>query len=199
MIAGGDPYRAVATRFDAALLGQTTHLVWSEQAANGSDYDFASGGRYAVLASVSLNYSLSDVTSYLTNHGWAVTYAWEQGTPSRGIYPVDAWLDGLAPDTTSNHRWLYAEANRTGGDTSYGVNAPWPLTIYSISHVLHAEPAPAGQEAPVLPPTTSAPASSGPGVGAIIALGVLSGALGAVGYLLVRRVWVPPLAHAAYY
>lgn len=185
------------------MLGQQAHLVWSEEAPSGDSYPFSQGHRYAVLASVSQNYSLSDVTSYLTNHGFDVTYAWEQGTPTRGVYPVDDWLASLAPDVTGNHRWLYAEANRTGSDTTYGITSPWPFTIYTISHVLLAVPAPldAPNAAPVLPPpgATNLPASSGPGVGTVVALAVLAGAVGAVGYLLLRRVWVPPLAHAAYY
>lgn len=184
------------------MLGQATHLVWSEEPPQGDRYPFGQGHRYAVLASVSQNYSLSDVVSYLTNHGFDVTYAWEQGTPTRNMYAVDDWLSSLAPDETSNHRWLYAEANRTGPDTTYGITSPWPFTIYTISHVLLAVPAPAGapNAAPVLPPPTSnLPAPSGPGAGTVVALAVLAGAVGAVGYLLLRRVWVPPLAHAAYY
>lgn len=184
------------------MLGQAAHLVWSEQAPDGDKYAFGQGHRYAVLASVSQNYSLSDVTSYLTNHGFDVTYAWEQGTPTRDMYAVDDWLASLSPDPTSNHRWLYAEANRTGADTTYGITSPWPLTIYTISHVLLAVPAPPGQPnaAPVLPAGgAQAAAPSGPSVGVIVGLAVLGGALGAVGYLLLRRVWVPPLARMAYY
>jgi hypothetical protein len=137
-----------------------TPLVWGKVDPSGSDYAFSQGHRYAVLASVSKNYALDEVHSYMTGHGWTVTYAWEQGQPSRALYPIDTWLQGLAPDTTSNHRWVYGEANRTDVDTTIGVDAPWPLTIYHIADVLEAVP---GQPsaAPIVS-TLPAPSSRSP-------------------------------------
>ena len=119
-------------------------MVWSEIQPAGSDYAVQQGQRYAALASVSKNYTLAQVQSYLDGHGWQVTYGWEQGTATRGQFAIDQWLAALAPDTTSNHRWLYAEANRTGANATLGVDAPWPLTIYHVAHVFQAVPAPAG-------------------------------------------------------
>lgn len=137
-----------------------TPLVWGKVDPSGSDYDFSQGHRYAVLASVSKNYSLAEIQSYMTSHGWTVTYAWEQGTAGRGQYPIDAWLQGLAADTTDNHRWVYGEANRTDVDTSIGVDAPWPLTIYHVADVLEAVP---GQpNAPPVVTSLAAPTSSTP-------------------------------------
>ena len=138
----------------------TTSLVWSKVDPTGSDYAFGQGHRYAVLASVSKNYSLAEVQSYMAAHGWTVTYAWEQGQASRGLYPIDQWLQGLAPDTTSNHRWVYGEANRTDVDTTIGVDAPWPLTIYHVADVLEAvpgQPSAPSVVATLPPPTSSTP------------------------------------------
>lgn len=162
-------YRAYLLRKGAQALGQppasTPSLVWQSIAPSGDSYQVQQGARYAALASVSKNYALSDVVSYLGSHGWIVTYSWEQGQASRGLYPVDDWLSSLAPDTTDNHRWLYAEANRSGADASLGVKAPWPFTFYSIANVFQAVPAPAvapsaAPVAPVLPPPASVSASS---------------------------------------
>lgn len=137
-----------------------TPLVWGKVDPSGSDYAFAQGHRYAVLASVSKNYSLAEVENYMTSHGWTVTYAWEQGQPSRGLFPIDTWLQGLAPDATDNHRWIYGEANRADVDTSIGVDAPWPLTVYHIADVLEAVPGQPG--APPVVATLAAPTSAAP-------------------------------------
>jgi hypothetical protein len=141
-------------------------LVWHAEPPSGGDYTFSTGERYAVLASVSKNYGEQEVRDYLTSSGWTVTYAWEQGQASRGAYPIDAWLDALAPDTRDNHRWLYAEANRTGPSTSIGAAAPWPLTIYQIASVFRAVPAPptapGALPEPVLPAGAPAPAAAAP-------------------------------------
>lgn len=163
-------------------------LVWQPVPA-ASDYAFAQGGRYAVLASVSKDYSLAQVRSYLTGHGWTVTYAWEQGTPTRNTYPVDQWLAGLAPDTTSNHRWLYAEANRTGPDVTIGASSPWPFTFYAISDVMVAVAAPpsAAPASPTLPSSPAVPSPARPSA-APVALGVvIVGTLAAAAYVVFRR------------
>jgi hypothetical protein len=117
-------------------------LVWGEIFPDTSgDFAIVEGGRYAVLASLSKNYSLAQAMAYLTGHGWSVTYSWETGQQTRGQYPVDAWLEQLAPDTRDNHRWVYGEANRTGASTTLAQDPPWPLTLYHVAHVLRAVPA----------------------------------------------------------
>lgn len=143
--------------------------VWNTLASSGGDFTFQPGGRYAVLASVSKNYSLEEVEKYVEGKGFQVTYAWEQGQPTRATYPIDDWLAGLAPDTTDNHRWLYAEGDYNGVDPwTVGQDPPWPLSIYHVSNVLVAVDAPAPtspSDTPVAPSiptsTSSVPASSG--------------------------------------
>ena len=162
-------------------------LVWQEIQPTGSAFAFAQGQRYAILASVSRGQSLAAIESYLTSHGWTVTYAWEQGTPTRGQYAIDAWLASLTPDPNTSHRWVYGEADRTGATTTIGKNAPWPLTVYEIAHVFEAVPAPMEPSGPAPPPPalpsatppTPAPASS---PAAAIALGV--GIVGGLGLAL---------------
>jgi len=166
-------------------------LVWQNVAPDSSgDYAFANGQRYAVLASVSRDYTAEQVGSYLAKHGWTVTYSWEQGESSRGQYAIDDWLGSLSPDTTSNHRWLYAEANRTGPDASLGQSAPWPFTFYAIADVFQAVPGPpsTAPTVPTLPRApTSAPSSSSASpivyVGGGFAAGLVAWGL----WVLVRR------------
>jgi hypothetical protein len=132
-------------------------LVWQEVYPDSSgDFAIVASGRYAALASASLNYSLSSIVDYLNAHGWQVTYAWEYATPTRDQYPIDTWLASLAADTTSNHRWIYVEANNTGGARTVGQDPPWPLTLYHVAHAFQAVPAPpssggGGGAAPNLP------------------------------------------------
>ena len=142
-----------------------TNLVWHEVAPDsGNAFTFAEGDRYAVLASVSRNFTLDQVRKYMTDNGWQLTYAWEQGTPTRDTYAIDAWLAKLAPDPTANHRWVYGEANRVGADWTKGADAPWPFTIYHIAHVFEAVP---GQEPAPLPASSSSSSSSK--TGAVVA------------------------------
>jgi hypothetical protein len=165
-------------------------MVWAgvPLSPDGS-FPIAQGARYAVLASVTRNYSLAEVASYLNGHGWQTTYAWEEGSPTRGLYAIDTWLASLAADATNNHRWVYGEANRTGASESLGAHAPWPFTFYAIAHVFRAVPAPPGQTPgpPELPPPSenAPPAATVPT--AIVVLG--SGAVvAAIAYALYR--WV---------
>jgi hypothetical protein len=158
-------------------------LAWAAQAPSGSDYAFARGHRYAVLASVSRNYTLAQIVAKMTALGFVVTYAWEEGQASRGLYAIDAWLASVPPDVTSNHRWVYGEADFTAADTTLAIDAPWPLTIYHVAQVFEAVPAPAGgAPAPALPPPAaevSAPAPSGPS--ALEVLAIAAGGVAAVG------------------
>lgn len=136
-------------------------MVWQVLAPSGSDYVFKEGERYAVLASVSLNYPLADIEAKMRSEGFDVTYAWEYGTPGRRPpVAIDDWLAGLAADPRSNHRWVYGEVNRSGPDTTIGVDPPWPLTIYHLAQVLEAVPAPPGTAPSDLPTTVSAGSSS---------------------------------------
>lgn len=113
--------------------------TWQQIQPAGGDFTLQPGNRYAALASASLNYSLPQIVSYLAGRGFAVSYSWEQGQPSRGLYPVDLWLQSQAPDTTDNHRWIYLEGNYTGTDPlTVGQDAPWPLTIYSVGAAFEA-------------------------------------------------------------
>jgi hypothetical protein len=161
--------------------------VWDEERPASGDYALAQGGRYAVLASVSRNYSLAEVASYLTGHGWAVTYLWEEGSPTRDTYAIDAWLSSLGPDPTGNHRWVYGEGNRVGESATLGRVPPWPFTFYSLSHVFRAVPAPpgAGGGAPALPSSEPAPSPSAAPSGWLLAGAAV---LGAVGWALIRRI-----------
>lgn len=152
--------------------------VWRELPLSGS-VSVEQGQRYAALADVSRDASLPKIVSYLSAHGWLVTYAWEEGQASRDLYAVDAWLAGLSPDTTSNHRWVWIEANRTGESASVGQASPWPFTIYALSHAFQAVDAPegGGGALPTLP-TVTTPAPPGvPGavwvVGGAAVLGLL--------------------------
>lgn len=158
-------------------------LVWAAEPASGNDYAFQSAHRYAVLASVSLNYSLAQIAAKMTSLGFVVTYAWEQGQPTRGLYAIDAWLASLPVDATENHRWVYGEANFAGADTTLAIDAPWPLTIYHVAQVFEAVPAPpAGAPLPSLPvpaSVASAPAAPGPsGTEILVAAGVGATLLG---------------------
>ncbi|MGH8749939.1 MAG: hypothetical protein ACREU5_12645, partial [Burkholderiales bacterium] len=147
-------------------------------APSDGEYAAAQGHRYAALASASKNYSLAQIEDYLNAHGWSVTYAWEQGTPTRGQFAVDTWLASLPADTTDNHRWIYAEANRTGPDASLGADPPWPLTLYHLAHVFEAVP---GAAVPTLPMSSSSSPSSR--TGAVVRAGAVAGALGLVVFL----------------
>lgn len=155
--------------------------VWQELPLTGGSVTAAQGQRYAALADVSRDETLASIVNYLNGHGWTVTYSWEQGQASRGLYAVDAWLAALSPDTTDNHRWVWIEANRTGDTASLGASSPWPFTIYALAHVFQAVDAPPGGGATVLPPVTTPDAAPVPG-----AVWVLGGAavLGLLYYLL---------------
>lgn len=156
--------------------------VWSEVHATSGDFRFEPGQRYAVLASVSRNYSLSEIETKATGKGFSITYAWESGAPGRGLYNIDAWLASLPADTTSNHRWVYAEGNFGGAETwTLGQDPPWPFTVYHVAEVFEAVDAPEQAPAPALP-TTVAAAPSGSGVfGAVVTLFAILGAAG-LGY-----------------
>lgn len=167
--------------------------VWSEIQPSGGDFTFQPGERYAVLASVSRDDTLATVQAKAEAKGFTVTYAWEQGQASRNLFAIDAWLAGLSPDPTSNHRWIYAEGNFGGAAPwSLGVDPPWPFTIYHVQHVFQAVDAP--DVAPGTTPTTPA-LPSGPecpppsGVSTAAAVGwTLGGVL--VGAILGRLVGV---------
>jgi len=170
--------------------------VWNEIQPSGGDFVFEPGERYAVLASASLNYTLDQIAAKAESEGFSVTYKWESGQPSRATYAIDNWLESLPADTTSNHRWVYAEGNFTGSSPwSLGQDPPWPFTMYHVAHVFEAVDAPdqlsdATPTTPTLPSTTtSAPASSGPS-----ALALAFGAMlvGVAGYAAgVRFPWHP--------
>lgn len=163
--------------------------VWSETEPAGGDFTFEPGARYAVLASVSLNYSLAQVQNYVAGKGFQVTYAWETGQPSRATYAIDNWLDNLPPDTSGNHRWVYAEGDYDGTDPwKVGQDPPWPFTMYHVAHVFQAVDAadPVSPSdtpaAPTLPSTTS---STGAATGlsplgvaaAVFSVGILVGVI----------------------
>jgi len=170
--------------------------VWSEIQPKGGDFVFQPGERYAVLASASLNYTLDQIAAKAAEKGFTVTYKWETGQASRDTYAIDHWLDALPADTTSNHRWVYAEGNFTGETPwTLGQDPPWPFTMYHVAHVFEAvdapdQPSDVTPTEPALPSTsTSAPASSGPSVGLMFFGAVL---VGAVGYAAgVRFPWNP--------
>jgi hypothetical protein len=185
----GAPAGATATATDPA----TTNIVWTEIFPDSSgDFTVTSGQRYAGLASVSLNYTLTSIVSYLTSHGWTVTYSWEYGTPTRETYQIDTWLDSLTADPTSNHRWVYVEANRTGDTTTIGQTPPWPLTIYKAAHIFQALPGPPGtgpsNDAPNLPAANSPGCPDIPSkVPTYLVGGAVGTGLGVLGSFLVRR------------
>jgi hypothetical protein len=162
----------------AIAAGAAGPKVWQELPIAGQ-ISVAQGQRYAALADVTRDASLSSIESYLTAHGWAVTYGWQEGQASRGLYAVDAWLDGLSPDATSNHRWVWIEANRTGPAASVGAASSWPLTIYALGKAFVAVAAPPGA-LPSLAAVSSPAAPPVPG-----AVWVLGGAavLGLLYYL----------------
>jgi hypothetical protein len=143
-----------------------TSKVWSEIQPQSGGFTFQPGERYAVLADVSLNFTLEQIKNKAQSEGFDVTYAWETGDPNRATYQIDNWLASIPADTTSNHRWVYAEGNFSGAAPwVLGAKAPWPLTIYYVSHVFEAVDAPDQPDAPAapaLPPasaTTSAAAA----------------------------------------
>jgi hypothetical protein len=155
--------------------------VWSEvHPGSGGDFVFQPGERYAVLASVSRNYSLAEVQSKAQGKGFTLTYSWEQGQPERGQYHIDSWLASLPADATSNHRWLYAEGNFSDQAQAWtvGQDPPWPFTVYHLADVFHAVDAP-DQTSEVLPATVqSAPA---PSSGALPALVIVFSIVAAAG------------------
>jgi hypothetical protein len=147
--------------------------VWAEvKPDSDANFTFAPGGRYAVLASVSKNFTVAEVVKYLAGKGFDVTYAWEQGddvrrTGSKPMYDVDAWLLTVEPDTRDNHRWIYGEGNFSGAEPwTVGVDPPSILfvhvTVYHIAHVMQAVDGPPG----ALPSTAhDAPAPAPPSSG----------------------------------
>jgi hypothetical protein len=154
--------------WDPDYLGQAASFVWQEIQAQSGSFALTAGQEYAVLASVSKNYSLSDVENYLTSHGYQVLYGWEYGTPTRSPPgSMDQWLASLPADTTDNHRWIYGEVIPSAA-TSIGQSAPWPLTVYSIAHAFVAVAAPPQQQqqtqqSSVLPPPQATPGGVTPG------------------------------------
>lgn len=163
--------------------------VWSEVAADSAgDFVFESGERYAVLASVSLDYTLDQVRAYVENHGFAVTYAWEWGQPNRATYRIDQWIAQLPEDANAHHRWIYAEGNFTGSAPfTVGQHAPWPLTVYEINNVFEAVDAPAGDVVELPPKPCNCPPKPGFPWGAVIA-GVVSFGVGLkLGFVLGAR------------
>jgi len=149
--------------------------VWTEMAASDGDFALAAGGKYAVLASVSKNFSLLQVENYLAGHGFSVDYAWEYGDTVRpGGGPIDSWLASLPADATDNHRWVYGEVTRTGGPTTIGAKAPWPFSFYTIAHAFSAVEVPDAAAAGPLPapeaaaqaPAVPAPLAALPAVSA---------------------------------
>jgi hypothetical protein len=177
----------------ASASTDTANLVWTEIFPDSSsDFAVTSGQRYAGLASASLNYTLASIVSYLNAHGWTVTYSWEYGTPTRNTYQIDTWLSQLPADTTSNHRWVWIEANRTGATTTIGQTPPWPLTIYRVAHAFQALPGPAGTNPSNDAPNLPAPGSTGcPTIPSKTPTYLVGGAVGAVagvlGSVLVRH------------
>lgn len=181
---------AIAATQAAGLMGQAPssgHKVWSEiQPDDSGDFQFQSGQRYAVLASASKNYSLAQIVSYMHGKGWTITYSWEQGTPTRGQYAIDSWLDGLPPDTTSNHRWVYGEGDLDGASMSVGQDAPWPLTIYHVAHVFQAVDGPAQAEGSTAAPSLPANAAGCPSAPSRIPYFVGGAAMGVGAGLLLK-------------
>lgn len=167
--------------------------VWAELKPDGDgDFVFAPGERYAVLASVSKNFSVDQVVHYLAGKAFDVTYAWEQGddvrrTKGKPAFDVDAWLLTIPPDTRENHRWIYGEGNFNGASPwKVGQDPPSILfvhvTVYHVAHVMQAVEG----GARALPSTahdapTPATPSKGPGPLALVFVGVLGGALMARG------------------
>jgi hypothetical protein len=167
--------------------------VWAEVKPNGDgDFVFQPGERYAVLASVSKNFTVEQVVKYLAGKGFDVTYSWEQGddvrrTGTKPMYDVDAWLLTVEPDARENHRWIYGEGNFDGAAPwTVGQNPPSILfvhiTVYHVAHVMQAVDGPPN----ALPSTAHdapAPEPSGKGVGPLALLGValVGGALVARG------------------
>jgi hypothetical protein len=155
--------------------------VWTEQAADADDkFTFSPGERYAVLASASKNYTVAQIAAYIQGKGFAVTYTWEEGTPTRAEYAIDDWLKAVPADTRDNHRWVYGEGNMGGAAPwTIGRDAPWPFTVYHVAHVMKATDAP---DAPLALPSTSKDAppvqtSRGPGAGVLVGVGLLGGML----------------------
>lgn len=159
-----------------------TTKVWSPIQPTGDAYAFEPGERYAVLASVSLNYTLSQIQAKAESEGFQVTYAWETGQASRDTYAIDQWLASLPADTTSNHRWVYAEGNFSGSTPwSLSVDPPWPFTIYHVEYVFQAVEGTPDQPPTPLPHVTPPPASSGLGW-VVPAVAVVVLALVGIGY-----------------
>lgn len=118
-------------------------MVWTQVGSQGQDVTMQPGQRYAVLASVSEDFTLAQIEAKAQAEGFAVSYAWEQGDPKRPAdYNVDEWLAALAPDPTSNHRWVYGEGTFNGSSPwTLGGSAPWPLTVYTLQASFQAVPA----------------------------------------------------------
>lgn len=126
---------------DQADPASSGSMVWQNMPPDqGGDFQFAAGHRYAMLVSLSLDYSVEDLEKKITAAGGNVTYAWEWGQPTRGEYAIDDWLANLPADTHANHRWVYGEADN-GKDASLSQDSPWPTTIYHVDRVMEAVPA----------------------------------------------------------
>lgn len=119
-----------------------TAMVWTKVGAQGDDVAMQPGERYAVLASVSKNFSKDQVVAKAATYGFNVSYAWEAGDPKRPEdYNVDEWLASLPADPNDSHRFMYGEGTFAGGSPwKLGGSAPWPLTIYTLEDSFHAVP-----------------------------------------------------------
>jgi len=71
------------------------------------------GNDYAALISVDARAPMSVLTDALTKQGFAITYAWQSGQPTRTMAIIDRWLDTL-PAPAAGKVWMYLEMTFNG-------------------------------------------------------------------------------------
>lgn len=159
-------------------------LIWTQVQAQGSSFSFQPAERYAALASVDTAGSLETIRGKLTGKGLDVTYLWQQGQASRGLYCVDDWLASLKPDPTGGERWVYIEANVSAAapvvvDVDFSVLFRHIYNLAAVFQAVAAGSAPdafpcaSGHDVPPPPPVVSkAPPGGSPGLGLAIGGGL---------------------------
>lgn len=128
--------------------------AWLPVAATADAYPLAQGPSYRVTASVSKNFSKSDVATYLTGHGWSTVALYDAaaGDATPADWPAGEQLGTLE----DNHRWLRGEGVHSGAPTSIDqvstLHAIFsiPLSIYRIADAWQLVPAPDPAAPPII-------------------------------------------------
>lgn len=139
--------RAIAlARYGLApsTLGAPTHAFdWIAIAPADDSFKFYGNQAYALHAFLKDNLSIDWAKEKLSGRGWKVGYTWQQGQPSRGLYPIDDSLAHL-PASPAGFIRVYGEADAppAGDNAPTSFALPWPgQDYYQINQVWQLQPA----------------------------------------------------------